>query len=98
MFDLRGGQVGAGGSVPRKLMPIPAYSFPLRAAEAAAATEVGETRTRSFLYNTARTDARLWAAHISHRKRRAPKLSDNGIHPNYRYPTPSSTLTGFCIV
>lgn len=53
MFDLRGGQVGAGGSVPRKLMPRPAYSFPLRAAEAAAATEVWETRTRSFLYNTA---------------------------------------------
>lgn len=51
MFDLRGGQVGAGGSVPRKRMPRLAYFFPLRAAEAAAATEVGETLTWSFLYN-----------------------------------------------
>lgn len=32
-------------------MPRPAYSFPLRAAEAAAAIEVGENLTWSFLYN-----------------------------------------------
>lgn len=53
MPSLGGEQVGAGGSVPRELMPGPTHSFPLgAAAEAAAATEMGETLPGSFLYST----------------------------------------------
>ena len=88
MFSLGGEQVGAGGGVCRE---INTSSFRLLAAEAAAAKK-GEKLSQGvggFLYNTVLTEARSMqhtcpGANAMH----ALKLTDNGIHLNYPYPTP----------